>query len=486
MLGLIGGMLPSCASISLSDQIVPIDTEPRGLLVYRDRDSKKPLGRSPLLIRSAGQSTETVYVGMPSGRREAMSQECSVRWLPAVAGNAVFSALFGPVGVGVFGVTAAWDFLKTGKGFDCSEFDLKKFSVKGEHKNVDACLRYIVVPPSHFDGAFSDYIATQWMMRVSARSDECMRFADYNQAKEHFLYLNLDHQQEITVHKIGRQKSFELGQALRGSHFVFLKMQEDGGVVRVTPQVFDIVRQKAIADTEFQKNMTVDVPAVTKLKQVKSHRLLIQSFTLIPNSVTFSQNKFEMEMIEQSTYKQLGDAEEVRSLPTYLSNWGLTSIDHPRGYNIWDYAFQIYPSLHSSYQERNYKFETNELTKEVYRYNLKFMFLTTMFNAAATGHTPVGAFRISVGAGLAYINARDTFATTNQVAPLLGVNASYTAFLSQDVFFFSEVSNFSVQGGSKSAPIDNEFFRLMDWSVASVGLGYFVPTLRSYARGVID
>jgi hypothetical protein len=157
-------------------------------------------------------------------------------------------------------------------------------------------------------------------------------------------------------------------------------------------------------------------------------------------------------------------------------------------------VFSIYPNLEGGYHKEQilFKYQGEAIPgEENYpgQFDVKrtstFIYLLGNYNAAATLHTLVGAFGVGIGYGVGAFWSDDEEEMAFQAAPVMNLRVDYVSFWGKDIFFFIRNDVYVATAARKRAPISNELYSVDSWSISAVGLGYFLPSMKTAARSLL-
>jgi hypothetical protein len=478
-------LLSSCATVVITDNIVPIDSEPRGILMYDEKGHM--IGPTPLLKRSSGESAEIIKYRDEDDEFKSIRHVCDYRYLPLI-GNAVLG-LAGPVWAAV---GLAIDLWGTGDGYDCSRFP-KFRALDYNREEREKCLTTIVAPPEHFDEFVSDTLAEDYIKSSIKIDGRCLKIQNYMNSKAVLAYYNLNHQRIPDPKRIGWSKLREIGVQSSSSHLVSLEVDQTKSGIVLKQKVYDLVRGRELVS----ESKAIKVPAPDDkhalIAEVRKKRWLIDSLFFLPNSITFAGRSFDLNKQMVDLDYQAGASTKIDNLPTYLSNWGLTWVDHPARYNVFDITGQVYPNIEGGYHKERTPFhyvgpEIEGVSNSDGRFDIKrttsFAYLLANYNAGFTFHSPIGALGAGVGYGLSGFWSEDEEELAFQFKPVFNLRFEYVGFMSRDFFFFVRADLYIAGTDRRSAPISNDLYSVDDWTITAVGIGYFLPSMRSAARSL--
>ncbi len=445
------------------------------------------IGATPLLKRSDGRSTEIVKYRNQDDEFKTIRHPCQYRWLPLV-GNAVFG-LSNPIWAGI---GLAIDLWGSGDGYDCSRFP-KFRALDYNREEREKCLTTLIAPPQHFDEYVSDTLAEDYIKSSPKIDGRCLKIQNYLSSKAVLAYYNLNHLRIPNPKQIGWEKLKEIGVQSAASHLISLEVDQTKSGLVLNQKVYDLVRTRELN----AESNSIKIPALEDkralIAEVRKKRWLIDSLFFLPNSITFAARSFDLnkEMVDMDY--QAGESTKIDNLPTYLSNWGLTWVDHPASYNVFDITGQVYPNIEGGYHKERTPFhyvgpDVEGVSNEDGRFDIQrttsFAYLLANYNAGFTFHSPLGAFGGGVGYGLSGFWSEDEEELAFQFKPVFNMRIEYVGFMNRDFFFYVRADTYVAGTERKSAPISNDLYSVSDWSITAVGIGYFLPSMRSAARSL--
>jgi hypothetical protein len=463
-----------CASIAGNRQLVMIDSAPRGATVYLEGETK-PIGQTPLIHRLQRVPNEDLRFVLSSGQEQTVHHQCQYRWTLQVVGNGIgLGAFFGVPGALV---GLAIDYA-TGAAFDCGNTIRSAFPE--ELRSVSPaprCQRLAIIPPVHGDPAESEAIAKRWRILQLPFLGACDRFLDYGESEDLLLSLSVGHGQRRTFDQLEPRFRYRLVTDLEATHFVELRLRSARDQWQVQPVVYDAYTGQ---QTELKMLRTTETPRGVETLWAPNW-LASWTASILPNSVAWQSLAVGGDGIESQGGASIEQVEEPgRSDLAAITNFTLFSVEHPNGYDAWDYGFSLYPAVDVS--RRNVKVSVREANQDLSHIRVRGLHLIGTYRVSLTGHTPLGAF--STALGLGYFAGQQSVAGRSKLdhGPATTLEFGYTAFLTENLFFRLRTSTTT----ANFARFDDQPVYLHPATDSSgVEIGYFFPRMRRFARSLL-
>jgi hypothetical protein len=467
---LIFKLLLACGTIIKREQILSLDSEPRGSAIYlQNKNEKQYLGNTPLFYKSTRSHSKQFQFELAPGIDQTLTVSCKLRWSEAVLPNSLlgFVGTTPAVGILAFAIDGY-----TGNLFYCPDFISMEFpDQKVAQESSGLCESYLIVPPHAIDAVLSDFIFEKWKNEFKKSIKPCDLIIYDDRSKELFSFLNIDYSTDLTFKDLKIDHLLYLGAETQATHLVFLNTLELEKKIVVSSAVYDIHRKSEEKDL---KN-TVMLAAPEYQKHLDSSSFLLKNFHLFPNAITASAHVGSS--FTPIPYIHSIEEKNLFVLPKVLTAFSVDSIIHPDSIGVWGYNLTISPSLISNYSKTEYTL-TNQLftDEEPVKFTRDLIYILPLMNAGATIHTPIGAFGAAISAGFNFLYWKDSHLTAkNKYLPTYGVNIHYSAFFTKNLYFLLAAHVLISETGN----LKNEFFETDSIITrASVGLGYFLPNIR--------
>lgn len=480
-----------CATIAAREHIVPIDSEPRGIAVYSSTSSDLQMGITPFFANLPRGYSQELTVSVPGGSRRSVENfHCGINWTTGVIGNGVLgglSAISGGVGSGLV-VMAAFSGLDalTGNFFSCSDGVMFKVKMSAaQKKKLENCRTFLFVPPATDDEKVSDLLLQRWMQTWKIPDDSCDAVVDPEASKQQLAFININHTHQTTFASISRKNLDYLGFYTRSNNIVILDLEtKKGGGQMLRARTYDLLTGKeiSVAQLPWAKAATQDIAARDNVSREARSTFISRSMSFFPNSISYTGGATEIVNFKSGDgFIEDGPPEVLRTFPRALAAISLYSVLHPDGYEDWELVGSLWPRIFTSSLDQNQMLKL-EGTNELIKYRLRGFITTPFYEAAGTLHTPIGSFSLGLGAGptIAYVD--DNFSDGKvQMSAAFNVNVTYTAFMTKKLFFTYGIDTTSYSTGSYPGA-SAKYFRLERIQQMYVGIGYFMPEMRTKIR----
>ena len=445
-----------------------VDSEPRGATVTLAGETA-PAGTTPFYLRMQRVPSDQMQFGL-GRKRTAVDVDCKVRWSLELIGNGVLALLSPEAAV----VGVAID-LATGAAFECPETILATLNSR-EPGATRHCRRYIVAPPPHIDSSYSDAIEATWRERAQKALTGCDDFVDQVLAEDVFDVLGISHRDPLSIEGMDAERLHYLGHETGATHLVVLNYVTVGDQIRFEPAVYDLYRGASVDVPGF--NVATDGGA--KFEVRGGSWLALWTFSAFPNSISYGYNGSNLNVEPKSSWQVDGTKERSSQVADAISRISLTSVEHPQAYSTWDYGFSFFPSL-----ELFSMAETLSLHSDAgvpMKRDVGVNFLAPLYHAGITGHTVVGAFAAGVAAGgyLARMKI-DGDPATFTTGLMTGIDLSYTAFLTQTLFFQASTTTYRVASARTYA---DDLTLKNNFSAVEARVGYYMPRMKRLIRSL--
>jgi hypothetical protein len=460
-------LLSSCGTLRSPKNLIPIDSEPRGLDVYSDGQK---VGVTPFFHSVEGSLNHEYEFKLKEVSLEK-SYNCSFNWGQSILPSSLIM-LFIPVGTVAGGVSLLTD-AYTGGLFRCHLPLHQKTS--GKEKEVKRKRRILPLPIFNDDQLYSKVVYKEW---VSRNKDIEKEVVIHSSIATDFYERGITNFKDNDPKKIKRFYINEVASKYKATHFYYFPYKVKDGKYYFTPKLIDVFSLKEVNDPA-SKPFVLTEPDKHKNPWVKT---ILSLFKIIPNGLRFSQTiepTVSFAYYDGTTTSEKEDAQTSRhpeSFPKLISSLGLENVLHPQEYRTWDFTGVIYPWLSASSWTSDHLGQDSNKSVWISNY---YLFLS----GEITFHTPVGAFSGGIGYGVSYSTLGDSEGSSaEEFGNLVNVNLNYVAFISRNFYFKLSVDSYN--------PVDNELkvgdYTIRRWSEGSIGIGYYFPTLRKAVRELVN
>lgn len=458
-------LLPACATIGGYDEVLSLDSAPRGANVVLDGERA---GVTPTFAVSRRRRTHSVgLVDAATGKiLTTQTQTCGIRWITSVIGNGVMAIMSPPlalIGVGV-------DFL-TGAAFDCKGAIKVKFDRSGAKLRPE-CHNYLVAPPEHPDSGVSRQLRILWLQSARDTLAACDRIVKEVEADEVFGYINLTNRDTSAIAQLSRAHANVLGQAVGADRLVVIHEDLDAKPPRIVPEIIDLHS----LTRRFDKPILVSTRTANDLIKRSRPSWLLYSVSLIPNAVMYGPSRMTRKLSPPEGQHIVGERERA-TLPKLLSFLGINTVDHPLGYGEWDATLRLYPSLDAGVWDLDMTMA--DRTGATHHQPVKAVYFQSLFNLGLSAYTPVGIFGVAVGGGpMPYwiYEEKPKFRIKGSV----GYEYSWTFFTSRNIFVWAAWEEHEVKGG-----IETKGFKSSRWVESTINIGYFTVAPERWVKKML-
>jgi hypothetical protein len=452
-----------CASLGGNTQYVSIDTDPRGVQLFLEGESA-PIGTSPLLYKLQRTPSETISARFGDQSFRKYELNCHYRWTLELLGNGWMALVAPPAALAGF-VT---DYL-TGAAFDCGT------NVHIRSPNVDTpvgnyCQRFAISTPFDRDHVASMRMRSEWEESNKKFLGACDEFLPDSSTSKAFSILGIGSEGHRKIEDVGRERLYDALSSSGATSVIFLQRVNQAGQTVVRAEEFDIHKFTYFSETRFE-----DVPQQNSIAQPISARDIFSwSVSFVPNSVTYGFQSDDLKFHPTGVHTIVSYKEDRTNVPAVLSKFSLTQVEHPSGYDTWDHAVSLYPSLHLL--SRRTRVEITDGTNSE-RMHMRGLYLSPMYNLRGTVHTAMGALSLYAGVGLfgGYQSENDHSDTEFGIAGLSGFE--YWFFVTESVYFRTGFWSFKMN-------LPEHPHRKLELGEhvngVEAGIGIFLPEMRRF------
>jgi hypothetical protein len=403
----------SCVSILSRNQIISVDSEPRGATVFDA--SNYPLGTTPLFLQIPRASTFTLRIGDQRKKAaETQTRNCTYRWIES-----------GILNVPIVG--QALD-LASGAAYECPYY--WRFHASGpEIQKRDSCQNWVILGPDLPNRTLQKIMAQRWLKEAKQHlGGRCI-----NQVDELSMQTAFDRYGSVdrSFLQWEPRRQLLLASGTRAQVVAEIKLEQ-------LPDGTSILKGNVI-DVHSQAVKAIDVPV--KLTQDDAdaagawwhwHELA----ALVPNSFAAALGNSTLLLSNENPA-----ARYENQSPTGLTVT-LANVSHPELHGIWDldtsldtnFSFNSFGTkfLKAPSSKSNNETNSSQIASEI---NARALSLSAFFGGQITGHTPLGALGISAGIGPLFLKVSGSdIRSFYTISPALEIALHYTAFLSDRVF----------------------------------------------------
>ncbi len=474
----------SCATLDSRHQVLEINSDPHGVMVYDRFGNNK---ETTPVFRKARRSRNHILRYDKEGKLRKRKITC-----PLSFGTTTINTILGALvmvadpwaGIGTILGLNGIDLL-SGNAFDCKE---KIILDVPEDADLESCYRVAIIPPEVGDENQAVDIANSWIKKTKKYSQRCTEFIGVKKSFEVHEYYNIDTSNSIKANQINRRVARLIAGELNINYLVELKTRDDSSNWYVKPKLYSVEEDKTVSGKEalgFEvvSQLTKKGLYASKSTSATFRKILRKGVKLIPNSIGF----MPYSNISFSNADDLGDSnkpeqERTSITNTFLSSWTLSSIEHPARFKSLDATWSLYPSFGLSLKSFDVP-TPDTLTPSTVK-KIGFILGNADLRIKGTLHTPMGAFGLYYGFGAAALwrNYNDG-GYAKFFRPLGTGGTEYIAFLTKNMYFQATAELHSIYGA--------EFYNLPDGRYSdsifktSVGFGYFIPSMRRWVNRIL-
>ncbi|MEY2987957.1 MAG: hypothetical protein RJB13_1478 [Pseudomonadota bacterium] len=481
--------LTGCASVGGQQQVIAVDSSPRGLEFsfnsFRKKDSSMMTPAAVMVDRR-----RTLQLTLGSGDfQKKLDLNCNFRKGTVLLGNAPVSLLLiqNPAAALVFYSALLSIDLLSGAAFECpyGVSQVVELPSAVESELAPTCNRVLILPPArNNDLKLEKGLIEEAQEYASRMAQGCIQFVSQAVTTGALIKSSIENGSiESLFVPTSERKWAQLLRDTGATRAVDVHIDEHGEKFTiVTFSLWDLFKKEKIAS--FKKTFRSE--NFEKLKGGFLSSAAGKVLKLIPNSIAVSQSSPSLNIQSPTAFK----SELIGRKSSLLGLVTITSVEHPDQFDEWDGDFQISPSLYfDSIRHSVSPSEQSRLTSSVQDAGERQQFRGYAFNLPVDGvlslHTPAGAFRVFIGFGLGsyYSTARPLTGNKFKLFALAHGGLDWVAYFGDNFFAqvglhaFSRGQNYIEQRGN---------YQLNGWNSAVVGLGYFFPSSRGILASLFN
>lgn len=459
-------LLVSCATIGGRKNIVPFDSNPRGLLVFDQRG--KLLGKTPFFHDINPKGKQYFIFKIPEDQGEWSKKElykCPIDWGQSFVPGVV-PALFGVGGAIVGGVSLAVDAI-SGHLFHC-----QKPIFVGQNllpKTIVKEKIILVLPFFDRDVKVSRLVREYWVREYFTKEETDDRVVDLDRSYRQMEFRGITNQSASSFKEVKTKNLNTIASNLDATHAIYFKRGDDQDRNKVTPVLYDLFTGEE-ERTDYLKEFYLPQEVVVKKSNIDT---LIGIINLVPNTLTFAYTTnarvyFNSERYGITSNDSQNTDEHPEAIPQLITFFGVANVLHPQFYNTWDWDITTFPMFRlNAWQSQNEDFSTQLIAFNAH------------YNVGFTGHTPWGAMSFEFGYGMSNLNMQDSLGMDeNKVKRSTRLNFNYVGFFDDTWYFTASVSQYELNS-SVGRP---GRYELEKWYQTSFGIGYYFPSLKTIIR----
>lgn len=474
--------LTSCGTIKKADNIIAIDSSPRGMQVYDDH--QQLIGTTPFFKKISPRYSQ-VFSFKLNGEMKQVKYKCGINQsqsiLPALL---LFPAI--PIGT-ILGSSFILLDLFTGGIYDCSDpllwdiddevitdLDLSRSAVKNKvdlKNDIVLAKNILILPIIDKDEIYSDKLAFAWIKNIfNKKNKSADKIITYYTTKAELSTIGINNVADQGRDKMKSTKLNFMARKHKATHFIHFEKKIKGGRVYYTPRLYDafttkeehaLYLKKLIVRKRISQNIFLDT--------------FIDIINILPNAFTVSHGELtEIENLTKIEGVQSAIGPHPQAVPQILTAFTMEHINHPQYFSDWGISAGFSPSFSTSSWHQTLRYQD-----EVFSYRLYT--LNVFYNAGFSLHTPFGSPNMSIGMGMINLIGKDDHADSfNKVVSGVRIDINYVIFLTHRYYLKLDIQTFRPAENS----ISRDIFEFDGWSEGSLAIGYYYPELKSVIRNI--
>lgn len=469
--------ISQCGTIGDNREIVAIDSQPRGQIVYEksESDTLKPIGVTPFFQPLAPKSKQNFHIGADQTNSRAVEAPCELNWRNAVIPDTALALGGVMVGIGALMVD-----LVSGGIYTCGPQLVLK-GVSNIQPLRPECHLYLIVPPQHQDHAMSRRLARKWMDAAKKSLGNCDAFIFTDQSLELLYSYNIRSNERHSFRDLTRRRWNTIALQTDATDIVFLDYEiENPQSIEFQPMVYDLFSGEE-SEAPIHEVVSLKLEDKDSISPINWWKTKIH---LIPNTVQWSSQSVQSIFFnDKSPNVNKSDRHDQQQLPEYLRKFSVDYIDHPRGFEDWDLSWTVNPSVRfigESYSEfieprASLPSDGESLSIPYGRtYELEYYFLYGSLNLGVTFFTPFLEFGLTLGYGPAFLLAKDNIdVNVNRILFSRHFSLVARKFFGDTFYLQAESTVFYPNGKTFTSKVEgnsNQYYLI------SASLGYYFTT----------
>lgn len=484
VLGLFG-----CASVGGQQQVIAVDSHPRGLdFSFKESHKGESLDKTPATVMV--ERKRALKLKLSSGDFQTdVELKCRFRTGTVLLGNAPVSLLFiqNPAAALVFYSTLLGVDLLTGAAFECPYAATPTLELPAAvaAELTPKCNHVLILPPpQNADLKLEQGLIQEAQDYAQRMTQGCVKFVSQTAASGALIKSSIqDSPIEAIFSEATERKWAQLLRDTGATQAVDVHVDAHGEKFTiVTFSLWDLYKKEPISS--FKK--TYRSENFEKLKGGFLSSALGNVLKLVPNSIAVSQSSPSLNIQSVTPFK----SEKIGKKSSLLGLVTITSVEHPDQFSEWDGDFQISPSLYFD-SIRHSVSSSSEMTQLGASQNIEDeqQFRGYAFNLPVDGvlslHTPAGAFRVFIGFGLGsyYSTARPLVGDQFKLFPLAHAGLDWVAYFGEN--FFAQLGAHAFSRGRQNIE-QRGGYQLFGWNSTVLGVGYFFPGSRGMLASLFN
>jgi len=462
-----------CAALGGRSQIVAIDSPRRGVAVSDAQG--RALGLTPLFAE-VGRGHRQHLRFRAAGGEEGLSVTCGYRPLASLAPNLALGtlAVAQPLAAAAIAAAANAVDVVTGAAWDCPTAIILPDAATPTAAER-RCPVVLIAPPRDDDIALSRAFADAWWRRFAA-AFPCAARVDPDLAERVLRRLGVGHEEGLRIARLSRAQLNLIGWRTHATHVAVVEPTRDGDLLRGAAVVHDLHTLVPTAGP------AVAVPLADAGRPWWRRALgwLGGRTQWLPDSVGFAPASKGWWFKPAGAALSVTDEETPSRLPSILTGWTLTSVDHPGPHGAWDATLGLAPRAAFTNASRVVT-ATDGGSGVLSRQAVTLAALGATWGPTATLHTPAGAFSVTGAVGaIAMGHWRDGGWVGVRAPWLAAASVAWTGFASENLFVRVDTTIHT----SREPQARDATWSLREWSAVTLTLGWYVPEWRTGLRGL--
>ena len=357
------------------------------------------------------------------------------------------------------------------------------------------CRRYVIYPPQHVDELVSDRIAHNWLRAMKDRpaKSQCDTIVSYASSKAFFMLEDIDNTEPLKTALADNAKRGRLFRRFGATHVIALAPQNIKGAEVITAEVYAL--SPFVKDSPRHLLTKLDLPA--KEEKIIRHQhpwsSMFKRLNLLPNSVALGYSNSTLDNTLVTDKKVYLYSEEDRSsLPPIISSLWIGNISHRYSAGMWDLSAEWFGSLITRYTDSRMvltpignpdSFDPDKVPPEERTvYTMVTFASVPVIGGELAFYSPLGTTFVSLSGGVGLAYSSDSLGGS-QTKPVMALAID----LGHRIFFNDHIFTHLVVTAVSFTPdlVKNQYIAYQGRSTAMLGLGYYFPQVKTWARRMI-
>ena len=447
--------LSSCGTLRSPDNIVPIDSSPRGVEVNYQN---KKIGVTPFFYKVDNGKTHK-FSFLRGNQSIEQKYKCSPNWGQSILPSTGLMLLY-PVGTFFGGIGLTADYF-SGAFFKCDKTLILNADISS--KKSKSKKKVIILPVMNDDEEFSKIAVEKFLKKYPKIQKKIINQEDLS----YDLYeRGITHFKDNNPKLIKRFFLNEIALKYGATHFYYFPYKREKNKYTFSPKLIDAFSLREVK-TEAKETIVIEKK---RSKDNEWTKIILKAVKIIPNGFRFSKS-----IDPTVSFSYRGDDHDSsqtdkhpKAMPKYASSIRIENVQHPSLYKDWDISGVIYPWLSAS------SWRSSDLGPNS-DYSIWLSNYYVFLNGELTFHTPIGAFSAGLGYGVNFSEINDSLGNSgHKTGATYNLGLSYVAFFSRSFYFRLALENFVPE----KEKLYFGTYALKGWSEGSIGIGLYFPTLK--------